>query len=109
MVKPIVSITRNKNIAQAVELCLDRLEIPDLTGKNILLKPNVGREVDPKLGINTNPEVVAAVFNYLKERFEANYFIGDSPIIRTDTRKAFEQSGYSDLLNEGSLQFITPN
>ena len=106
MVKPIVSVAHNENITLAVESCLNQLKIPDLTGKTVLLKPNVGREVDPYLGINTNPEVVSAVFNYLREKFKARYLIGDSPIINTDTQKAFQQSGYSKLLKHDDLQFI---
>jgi len=104
--KPIVSVVRNENISLAVNECLNQLKIPNLSGKSILLKPNVGREIDPKLGINTNPEVVEAVFRYLKEKFNANYFIGDSPIINTDTRKAFVQSGYSRLLDNNGIQFL---
>jgi len=104
--KPIVSVVRNENISLAVNECLSQLQIPNLSGKSILLKPNVGREIDPKLGINTNPEVVEAVFRYLKEKFNANYFIGDSPIINTDTRKAFVQSGYSRLLDNNGIQFL---
>jgi len=104
--KPIVSVARNIDISKAVHLALDKIEIPNLSGKTILLKPNVGREVDPKLGINTNPDVVEATFNYLRDRYEANFLIGDSPIINTDTKKAFEQSGFTDLLNNKDLQFI---
>jgi len=104
--KPIVSVVCNENISLAVNKCLSQLQIPNLSGKSILLKPNVGRESDPKLGINTNPEVVEAVFRYLKEKFNANYFIGDSPIINTDTRKAFVQSGYSRLLDNNGIQFL---
>ena len=104
--KPIVSVARNIDISKAVHLALDKIEIPNLSGKTVLLKPNVGREVDPKLGINTNPDVVEATFNYLRDRYEANFLIGDSPIINTDTKKAFEQSGFTDLLNNKDLQFI---
>jgi uncharacterized protein (DUF362 family) len=104
--KPVVSLAHNENIGLAVKLCLDQLKIPNLTGKTVLLKPNVGREEDPKLAINTNPEVVSAVFNYLRERYKAHFLIGDSPIINTDTKRAFEQSGYSELLKHKDLQFI---
>ena len=105
--KPIVSVARNEDISLAVNSALDQLEIPDLTGKTVLLKPNVGREEGPFLGINTNPEVVSAVFHYLREKFKARQFlIGDSPIIDTDTRKAFKQAGYSKLLEHEDLQFI---
>ncbi|MFX1444901.1 MAG: DUF362 domain-containing protein [Promethearchaeota archaeon] len=106
MKKPIVSVARHKDISSAVNFCLDQIEIPDLTGKRVLLKPNVGREEDPKLGINTNPEVVEAVFEYLKKKYNANFYIGDSPIINTDTRKAFEQSGFSDLLKSEGIKFL---
>ncbi len=104
--KPITSVTRNRDVSKAVHTALDKIEIPNLSGKTVLLKPNVGREVDPKLGINTNPEVVEAIFVYLQERYEAKYVIGDSPIINTNTHKAFEQSGYKKLLKNDNLKFI---
>ena len=106
MKKPIVSIARNENISSAIKDCLDQLALPDLNSKTVLLKPNVGREVDPKLAINTNPDVVEAVFNYLKGKFDARFLIGDSPIINTDTKKAFTQSGYTNLLKNDGIQFI---
>ncbi len=59
--KPVVSVTRNRDISKAVHAALDKIEIPNLSRKTVLLKPNVSREVDPKLGINTNPEVVEAI------------------------------------------------
>jgi len=104
--KPIVSVTRNIDISKAVYDALSKIHIPNLSGKTVLLKPNVSREVDPNLGINTNPEVVNAIFNYLNDRYEAKYLIGDSPIINTDTNKAFEQSGYKNLLKNKDLHFI---
>lgn len=104
--KPIVSVARNTDISKAVQDALDKIEIPNFSGKTVLLKPNVGREADPKQGINTNPEVVEAIFNYLRDRYKANYLIGDSPIINTDTKKAFEQSGYTYLLEDDDLQFV---
>ena len=61
---PVVSLARNENISKAVISCLDQLAIPDMTGKNVLLKPNVGREVEPRSGINTNPDVVSAIYTY---------------------------------------------
>ncbi|MBY9007608.1 MAG: DUF362 domain-containing protein [Candidatus Lokiarchaeota archaeon] len=106
MDKPIVSLARNENIELAVIQALDQIKLPNLNNKTILLKPNVGREVGPKLGVNTNPDVVSAVFNYLNSRFEAKFLLGDSPIINTDTNKAFISSGYSNLINNNKLQYI---
>lgn len=104
--KPIVSIAHNEDIVYAVNSALDQISIPDLTGKTVLLKPNVGREVDPRTSVNTNPDVVKAVFNYLKKRFNAKFLIGDSPIINTDTRNAFKQSGFSELINDPEIHFV---
>jgi uncharacterized protein (DUF362 family) len=104
--KPKVALAKNEDISQAVKNCLEVIKIPDLTGKSVLLKPNVGREIDPRLAINTNPDVVRAIFEYLKNKFDAQYLIGDSPIINTDTKKAFEQSGYRSLLKQKDLFFI---
>ncbi len=106
MVKPIVSLARDENIEVAVNTALNHLKLPDLHNKTILLKPNVGRETDPKLGINTNPDVVFAVYKYLNAKFNAKFLLGDSPIINTDTRKAFIQSGYSQLLENKNINFI---
>ncbi|MHA2035303.1 MAG: DUF362 domain-containing protein [Promethearchaeota archaeon] len=103
---PVVSLARNENIDKAVISCLDNLNIPDITGKNVLLKPNVGREAEIRSGINTNPDIVSAIFNYLKERYNAKFFIGDSPIINTNSQVAFEKSGYSSLLADKNLRFI---
>ena len=104
--KPIVSVAHNEDITQAVNLALDQISIPDLTGKTVLLKPNVGREIDPRTGVNTNPDVVKAVFYYLKKSFKAKFLIGDSPIINTDTRNAFKQSGFSELINDPEIHFV---
>ncbi|TFF94613.1 MAG: DUF362 domain-containing protein, partial [Promethearchaeota archaeon] len=104
--KPLVSLARHEKIEIAVKNALDRLNLPDLQGKRILLKPNVGRETENPLSINTNPKVVEAVFSYFKDKYDAHYYIGDSPIINTDTQKAFEQSGFTNLINEPDLQFL---
>ncbi|MCP4761654.1 MAG: DUF362 domain-containing protein [archaeon] len=106
MKKPIVSVARNENITTAVEMALDNLKIPNLSGKKILLKPNVGRNVDSKLAVNTNPVVVKAIYHYLKEKYQATYYIGDSPIISTNSKEAFKKSNYSSLLEEEGLQYL---
>lgn len=106
MEKPVVSISRNSDIKAAVAECLSNIKIRDLNGKKVLLKPNVGREADPKTAINTNPDVVKAIFDFLNSKFDAKFFIGDSPIINTDSRTAFKTSGYSALLDEKDLEFI---
>jgi len=72
----------------------------------VLLKPNVGRETDPKQAINTNPLVVEAVFEFLEEKYDAQIFLGDSPIIMTDSKKAFKQSGFERLMEEKKITWL---
>ncbi|MFX0101704.1 MAG: DUF362 domain-containing protein [Candidatus Hodarchaeota archaeon] len=103
---PVVSVARDKNIAKAVVAALEKVDIPDLSGKTILLKPNVGRESEHSRGINTNPQVVEAVFHFLKKQHDAEFLIGDSPIISTNTTAAFEKAGYASLLEQDGLQFV---
>ncbi|MBD3254649.1 MAG: DUF362 domain-containing protein, partial [Candidatus Lokiarchaeota archaeon] len=102
----VVTVAKNEKIELAVDKALSKLDLPDLSGLRILLKPNVGRETNPKQAINTNPDVVEAVFRYLHDRFDADFYIGDSPIINTDSRKSFLTSGYENVLNQEDLVFL---
>lgn len=103
---PVCAISRNRNIKAAVFDALSRIDIPDLTGKNVLLKPNIGRNVAESRGINTSPEVCGAVYQFLKEKYDADFFIGDSPILGVKTREAFLSSGYESLIKQEDLHFI---
>jgi len=100
-----VSVARNEDISLAVNECLANLEIPDLNGKKVLLKPNVGRETNSRLGINKPRMWFRASSHYFSKRFKAEFFIGDSPIVILTREKAFSQSGYSDLLRETAQVF----
>lgn len=104
--KPVCSVTKHEDISRAVYQALSKIDLPDLTGKNILLKPNVGRKTKKNIGINTSPDVVRAVFDYLRQNFRANYFLGDSPIAGVVSREAFVESGYSTLMNRKDLLYL---
>jgi uncharacterized protein (DUF362 family) len=106
MKRPTCAVTKNRDIKKAVYDALSQIEIPDLSGKNVLLKPNIGRNVGKNLGINTSPSVALAVFQYLKKKFDAKYYIGDSPIIGVNCKEAFISSGYGFFLCRKDIQFI---
>ena len=74
MNKPVCAITKNRSIKRAAFEALSEIDIPDLNGKKILLKPNIGRNVKKNLGINTSPTVTNAVYQYLKKKFRAQFF-----------------------------------
>lgn len=103
---PVCAISKNRNIDRAVFDALSRIDIPDLNGKKVLLKPNIGRNVGENLGINTSPAVTDAVFQFLKQKFDAKFYIGDSPIIGVKCREAFKNSGYKFLMNRKDIRFL---
>lgn len=102
----VCAISRNSNIARAVSDALSRIDLPDLNGKKVLLKPNIGRNVGENLGINTSPAVTDAVFQFLKQKFNAKFYIGDSPIIGVNCREAFKNSGHKFLMNRNDIRFL---
>jgi uncharacterized protein (DUF362 family) len=72
----------------------------------VLLKPNVGRSMPSNIGVNTSPDVTEAVFDYLRGKFEADYYIGDSPITGIRTKDAFLASGHGGFLERGDIRFL---
>jgi uncharacterized protein (DUF362 family)/Pyruvate/2-oxoacid:ferredoxin oxidoreductase delta subunit len=52
---------------------------PDITGKRILVKPNLLKAAAPDEAVTTHPEFVAAVLRFLWKQKAASIQIGDSP------------------------------
>lgn len=106
MKKPVCAISKNRNITQAVFDTLSKLDLPDLNGKKILLKPNIGRNVGKNLGINTSPTVTHAVYKFLKQKYRATFYLGDSPILGVKSKEAFISCGYEFLMKRKDINFI---
>ncbi len=62
-------------IAQAAE----DAGFPDITGKRILVKPNLLKAAAPEEAVTTHPEFVASVLRFLWGRGAASIQVGDSP------------------------------
>jgi len=104
--RPICAVAKSADARQAVFEALDRIQLPDLSGLRVLLKPNVGRKAEKHQGINTNPEVTEAVFDYLSERFDATFYIGDSPITGVKSRDAFLKSGHGTFMERTDISYV---
>ena len=61
-----------------------------------MLKPNVGRNVQPGTGITTHPQVVAAAIDAFGEA-GADVAVGESPITGVTMLDAFESSGITGV------------
>jgi len=80
---------------------------PDqISGKTILIKPNMGRMTGPEKGINTHPQAVAGVIEALQEMGAASIAIGESPILGVNTMQAFERSGIKEVADTYSCPVI---
>jgi len=104
--RPLCVVARGRDVRKAVIDALSRIELPDLGGKRILLKPNIGRNVPPRTGVDTNPDVTEAVFEFLRGTYDATFFIGDSPILGVDCREAFVNSGHGGFLERDGIKYL---
>ena len=59
---------------------------PDVSGKKVLVKPNILTDDDPAKCISTHPVVVEAMIRFLQSN-GATVFVGDSPAVHTQKFK----------------------
>ena len=84
---------------------LSNIDLSIVSGKRVLLKPNVGRIAEPASGICTHPEVVAAAIDSFREA-GAEVFVGESPISGVKTMEAFEATGIKEVADKRSCPLI---
>ncbi|MBN1376467.1 MAG: DUF362 domain-containing protein [Dehalococcoidia bacterium] len=75
---------------------LANIDLAVSKNKRVLLKPNIGRNVEAKTGITTHPEVVAAAIDAFKD-VGAEVAVGESPITGVKMSDAFETSGVAEV------------
>ena len=73
--------------------------------KRVLLKPNVGRDVERETGVTTHPQVVAAAIDAFREA-GAEVAVGESPIAGVKMLSAFESSGITTAAEERNCPLI---
>lgn len=84
---------------------LSDLDITLAKGKRVLLKPNTGRIAAPESGVNTDPQVVAAVIDAFMEA-GAIVSVGESPITGVNTIEAFEASGIASVVRDRGCMLL---
>jgi uncharacterized protein (DUF362 family) len=82
--------------------------MPDLRGKNILVKPNLLDEVDSNLAA-TNTKVVGAVLDLLGELGVRHVVVGDGSAFNRDTHSVVVISGLAQVLDSHGVTFIDLN
>ncbi len=103
--KPVVHVVRGADAYANTIAVLKQFDLSPVSGKRVLLKPNVGRMAPAGSGVNTNPQVVAAAIDAFREA-GAEVAVGESPITGVKTMEAFELSGVANVANERNCPLI---
>ncbi len=101
----VVIVVSNTDAYAGAFQALTRADIPSMSGKNVLLKPNAGRAVEPLTGITANPEVVAAAIDFFQQQ-RASVRIGESPIMGVTTAETFEATGIAEIARKRSVELL---
>jgi uncharacterized protein (DUF362 family) len=89
---PKVCLVRDNDVVQAVRAAVAAVGgLPDLTGKTVLLKPNLNSNEGPPT--SPHPEVMRAAIRLAKERGAARVIVGDRSNPAYDTIQAMTAAG----------------
>jgi len=103
--KSTVFITQGKSAYENTINTLSQVDLGFMSGKKILLKPNVGRIAYPGDGINTDPNVVAASIDFFLDN-NSEVAVGESPISGVNVMDAFDASGIADITKQRKCKLI---
>ncbi|MFH1709418.1 MAG: DUF362 domain-containing protein [Planctomycetota bacterium] len=92
--------------AGAVRRLLDRVELPDLRSKTVLLKPNMGRMAGAATGVVATPAVILAAARWFLDRGVGRLLLGDSPITGVKSAEAFTSAGLAPESLPKGVTFI---
>lgn len=77
-----------------------------LSGKNVLVKPNLLTDRKPEQAVTTHPEVVRQVIRWLKQR-GAHVVVGDSPASTANLKNVWEISGLRAVCAEEQVMLVS--
>jgi uncharacterized protein (DUF362 family) len=83
-------------------------EMPDLHGKNVIIKPNLLDEVGNELAA-TNPKVVGAVLDVLLASGVKQLCVGDGSAFQRDTSSVAKRCGLTQELDRRGIPFVDLN
>ncbi|MBZ0189109.1 MAG: DUF362 domain-containing protein [Candidatus Obscuribacterales bacterium] len=86
----------------------DRVGLPSLTGKTVVLKPNMV-EFRADKPIDTNPKVVSAVIQFAKDLGAAQITVAEGPGHMRDTEYLLEVTGIGQAARLADVPFVDLN
>ncbi len=94
-----------EELAEAVEKVFSIAPPPDVTGKKILVKPNILSDSPPEKAVTTRGEFVREVILQLQKRGAAEILVGDSPGI-PKPRFSARRCGIADAVKETGAKWV---
>jgi uncharacterized protein (DUF362 family) len=91
---PSVHVAQGSGPYANTRCALECVDLLPARGKQVLLKPNVGRVACAGSGIVTHVEVVAAAIDVFREA-GAEVAVGESPIVGVNVEEAFAAAGFT--------------
>jgi uncharacterized protein (DUF362 family)/NAD-dependent dihydropyrimidine dehydrogenase PreA subunit len=93
-----------ESVSQTMYKMLDSLKLGDLSGKRVLIKPNILIDAHPKKAVTTHPSVVYAAASYVRDNGGIPA-VGDSPSIQRPGFKP-KRCGIQDVCNELDIPWL---
>lgn len=100
-----IYVAGGKGPYENTRAALSRFDFRTIKGKQVLLKPNIGRIAACGAGITTDPQVVAAAIDVFLEA-GASVAVGESPITGIVIKEAFEAAGITKIAQERNIRLI---
>lgn len=103
---PLIIKKIKNSISNAVKEMLEELGyVPEK--KKIFIKPNIAVPTWPSSPYITNPQVVAGVIDYLKERGIKDIKVGDGPVpINFGAEETFKVCGYDSMCRDKGAELV---
>jgi uncharacterized protein (DUF362 family) len=105
-VNSFVKVLKGDDPFQTTERVLQGFPLPDLKGKDVLIKPNAARLASPGEGVTTHPSVVAATIQSLKEKGAGRIVIGESCIFGVKAQEAFRVTGMKEISEKNKVELL---
>ena len=96
---PSVHVAQGSGAYANTREALEPVDLSDVGGTRVLLKPNIGRVASPGAGVTTHPDVVAAAIDVFRQA-GADVAVGESPIVGVRLAEAFDTSGVAAVAAE---------
>lgn len=87
----------------------DKVKVPDLKGKRVVLKPNMVEYRDEKTPVTTNPAVLKGVIQLCKHLGAGEIIVAEGPGHMRDTEFLLKATGLGAAVKEMDVPFIDLN